>query len=450
MFSDIPNGDKQESVKPKPGTDAEYERFIQEKNDIMDNLASILKRAQKEVDRKACYWGTNKNQYQIEVPASTKVPSSWQFESKKKGFKRYYLPQVLSLKSQLEEVEVGIEERCRDALRLIFRRFSRNYDKWMAAIQCIAQLDAFMSLAIASEKAREGADGLMDLPVCRPEFVESNKSGNAILELREARHPCIAKTFSGNGFIPNDTLLGTDGNDSKKELATSQPSAHTMLLTGPNMGGKSTLLRQTCICVIMAQLGCYVPAKKCKLSPVDRIFTRIGASDRILEGQSTFFVELSETSTILNNATKDSLVILDELGRGTSTFDGVAIASAVVDKLCNDIQCRTLFATHYHNLVEDYRRKDGISLGNMTCLLQNNESSEDTGKMVTFLYKLRGGSCDDSYGLNVARLARLPNEVLVQAKKKSDEFIKMFDSKTGFSKDKGQNDAIYIINEMKD
>ena len=99
------------------------------------------------------------------------------------------------MKSQLEEVEVGIEERCRDALRLIFRRFSRNYDKWMAAIQCIAQLDALMSLAIASEKAREGADGLMDLPVCRPEFVESNESGNAILELREARHPCIAKTF---------------------------------------------------------------------------------------------------------------------------------------------------------------------------------------------------------------------------------------------------------------
>ena len=114
------------------------------------------------------------------------------------------------MKEQLDETEVAIEERCRDALRLIFRRFSRSYDKWMATIQCVAQLDALMSLAIASEKAREGADGLMDLPVCRPEFVKANADGNAILELREARHPCIAKTFAGNGFIPNDTILGVN------------------------------------------------------------------------------------------------------------------------------------------------------------------------------------------------------------------------------------------------
>jgi DNA mismatch repair protein MSH6 len=453
-FSEIPNGDKQESVKPKPGTDPEYERLCKVEAEIHEALDTILKKAKKDVHRGAKYWGTNKNKFQIEVPDGTTIPSSWQFESKKKGFHRYYVPQVLTLKVQLEECEVAIEERCRDALRLIFRRFSRNYDKWMATIQCVAQLDALMSLAIASEKAREGADGLMDLPVCRPEFVNSNEHGNAILELREARHPCIAKTFSGNGFIPNDTILGLDqqiDNATNRivESSTSNPTAHTMLLTGPNMGGKSTLLRQTCICVIMAQLGCYVPAKKCKLSPVDRIFTRIGASDRILEGQSTFFVELSETSTILNNATKDSLVILDELGRGTSTFDGVAIASAVVDKLCNDIQCRTLFATHYHNLVEDYRRKDGISLGNMTCLLHNGNENDEAGKRVTFLYKLRGGSCDDSYGLNVARLAMLPNDVLIQAKKKSDEFVQMLETKTGNKADKEHNNATYIINEMK-
>jgi DNA mismatch repair protein MSH6 len=450
-FSEIPNGDKQETVKPKPGTDPEYERLCAVEAEIHDSLNAILKIAKKDVYRGAKYWGTNKNQFQIEVPAGTKVPSNWQFESKKKGFQRYYVPEVLTLKEQLDETEVAIEERCRDALRLIFRRFSRSYDKWMATIQCVAQLDALMSLAIASEKAREGADGLMDLPVCRPEFVKANADGNAILELREARHPCIAKTFAGNGFIPNDTVLGANQQQAqgKKEASTSNSAAHTMLLTGPNMGGKSTLLRQTCICVIMAQLGCYVPAKKCKLSPVDRIFTRIGASDRILEGQSTFFVELSETSTILNNATKDSLVILDELGRGTSTFDGVAIASAVVDKLSNDVQCRTLFATHYHNLVEDYRRKDGISLGNMTCLLQNADGNDEAGKRVTFLYKLRGGSCDDSYGLNVARLAMLPNDVLIQAKKKSDEFIQMLETKTGNTGDKEHNDAIYIINEMK-
>ena len=413
------------SIKPKPGTDARYDELVREKKQLRTNMDEFLRSVKSSVSRDACYWGKGKNRFQMEVREDCKVPSSWQFNSKKKGFKRYYTKETLRWKARIEENEEATEERCRDALRLVFRRFSRHYDKWMAAIQCLSQLDALMSLALSSEKAREGADGLMDLPVARPEFVDATDGQKAVLELRDARHPCVAKTFSGNGFIANDTVLAGSG---AQEKSTSNPGAHVMLLTGPNMGGKSTLLRQTCICVIMAQIGCYVPARKCRLTPVDRIFTRIGASDRILEGQSTFFVELSETSTILNHATDKSLVILDELGRGTSTFDGVAIASAVVEKICTDIKCRTIFATHYHNLVEDYRQHPDVSLGNMTCMLKGS-ADDEAGAQVTFLYSLRGGSCDDSYGLNVARLANLPAEILKRANQKSSEFVKMVDQK---------------------
>lgn len=154
----------------------------------------------------------------------------------------------------------------------------------------------------------------------------------------------------GDGFIPNDVRLG----GKKHILMGDEYTPRTLLLTGPNMGGKSTLLRQTCLIVILAQLGCRVPADSCRMTPVDRIFTRVGASDRILSGQSTFFVELAETSIILRSASEDSLCILDELGRGTATFDGTAIAHSVVEYLVSKTRCRTLFATHYHLLVEDW------------------------------------------------------------------------------------------------
>eukprot|EP01029_Cantina_marsupialis_P006284 TRINITY_DN168765_c0_g2_i6.p1 TRINITY_DN168765_c0_g2~~TRINITY_DN168765_c0_g2_i6.p1 ORF type:complete len:244 (+),score=74.68 TRINITY_DN168765_c0_g2_i6:351-1082(+) len=186
------------------------------------------------------------------------------------------------------------------------------------------------------------------------------------------------------------------------------------------MGGKSTLLRQTCIAVILAQMGCYVPASKFMFSPVDRIFTRVGASDRILAGQSTFFVELLETSTILREATPQSLVILDELGRGTSTYDGNAIAYSVIEHIAEVIGCRTIFATHYHNLTEQAPEISGnIAIGHMTCVVE--EQGDDKPAKVTFLYKLGEGGCPKSHGFNVARLAKLPEEVIQRAFEKSNE-----------------------------
>lgn len=230
---------------------------------------------------------------------------------------------------------------------------------------------------------------------------------------------------SGDGdFIPNDLSLG-----GCVERSTSQGSSYLefdprlLLLTGPNMGGKSTLLRQTCLLVLLAQIGCRVPAKEMVLTPVDRIFTRIGASDRIMHGQSTFFVELAETSMILHAATEDSLCILDELGRGTATFDGTAVAHSVVHHLVSAKRCRTLFATHYHLLIEDWEVDPRVKLGHMDCLVQTtsqySSSSEFRKEEVTFLYKLCDGASPKSYGIHVAQLAGISESILALAQAKS-------------------------------
>ena len=182
------------------------------------------------------------------------------------------------------------------------------------------------------------------------------------------------------------------------------------------MGGKSTLLRQTCIAVILAQIGCYVPAEAMTLTPVDRIFTRIGASDRILEGKSTFYVEMEETKNIIQFATNKSLAIVDELGRGTSTFDGYSIAHAVLKYLVNSLNCRSLFSTHYHMLLDEFRDAAGIKLYHMS--FRANEAKDE----VMFLYKFQQGECPMSFGINVARMAGIPRNVIERAKVKSIEF----------------------------
>lgn len=157
-------------------------------------------------------------------------------------------------------------------------------------------------------------------------------------------------------FVPNTTHIRTD-----------EEPARALLVTGPNMGGKSTLLRQTCLAVVLAQIGCYVPAEELEMTPVDRIFTRLGASDRILEGKSTFYVEMEETKNILQFSTKRSLAIIDELGRGTSTFDGYSLANSVLKYLVYQVRCRTLFATHYHMLLDDFRDCPGVQSYHMSC-----------------------------------------------------------------------------------
>ena len=216
--------------------------------------------------------------------------------------------------------------------------------------------------------------------------------------IRDGRHPVVEQIFTQEGFVPNDTLL----NCSDEQLH---------IITGPNMSGKSTYLRQTALIVLLAQIGCFVPASAAKVGLVDRIFTRVGASDNLVMGQSTFLVEMNETANILNNATSKSLVILDEVGRGTSTFDGLSIAWAVSEHLLDEkrMGAKTLFATHYHELVElasKYKRAKNY-----------NVAVHEDGEKVTFLRKVVQGGADQSYGIHVARLAGLPRSVIVRAQR---------------------------------
>lgn len=242
--------------------------------------------------------------------------------------------------------------------------FNQHTHSWRAVVDAVSELDVLLALATASMSAQGAA-------LCRPRFVARRgtggigQRGGGVLELEGLWHPC-AMGRDGRAQVPNDVILGA----AAAEEDDGEEGPRAMLLTGPNMGGKSTLLRATCLAVILAQMGCYVPAAKCVLSPVDTIFTRLGASDRIISGESTFKVECSEAASVLQGATRNSLVILDELGRGTSTFDGYAIAHAVLKYLTSTVGCRLLFATHYHPLTAEFAADPAVKLCHMACMFR--------------------------------------------------------------------------------
>jgi DNA mismatch repair protein MutS len=232
---------------------------------------------------------------------------------------------------------------------------------------------------------------------CRPGFSEKREESSD-LEIIEGRHPVIEQQELAAGserFVPNDLFLNS--------------STHSIVvLTGPNMGGKSTYLRQTALIVILAQMGSFVPARSARLGIVDRVFTRIGASDNLARGRSTFMVEMTETAAILHTATARSLILLDEVGRGTSTYDGLAIAWAAIEYLHARVHAKTLFATHYFELTELAEQLSGVK--------NYHVSVKETGGSVVFLRKVEPGAADRSYGIEVAKLAGLPNEVVVRAR----------------------------------
>ncbi|MGZ4866688.1 MAG: MutS-related protein, partial [Candidatus Angelobacter sp.] len=247
----------------------------------------------------------------------------------------------------------------------------------------LAEVDVLASLAFIAQNRG----------YCRPKFTADSEE----LEIIEGRHPVLEQlelTGSNDRFVPNDLYLNS--------------SSHSILLiTGPNMGGKSTYLRQTALTVLMAQMGGFVPARSARLPVVDRIFTRIGASDNLARGRSTFMVEMTETAAILNTATPRSLILLDEIGRGTSTYDGLAIAWAVVEYIHSTSRAKTLFATHYHELTE-LERLPGVKNFHVSV-------KENAGGIV-FLRKVEPGAADRSYGIEVGKLAGLPREVVVRAR----------------------------------
>ncbi|OXB82828.1 UNVERIFIED_CONTAM: hypothetical protein H355_010398 [Colinus virginianus] len=397
-------------ITPKAGFDSDYDQALRDIQTVEEDFRTYLDKQRKLLGHKSVlYWGTGKNRYQMEIPEtaiSRNLPEEYELKSTRKGFKRYWTKEIEKMLAELVNAEERRDAALKDCMRRLFYNFDKNSQDWQAAVHCIAVLDVLMSLANYS---RDG-----DGPLCRPVILLPEDTAPPFLELKNARHPCITKTFFGDDFIPNDIVIGRKDEDGGSE-------ASCVLVTGPNMGGKSTLMRQAGLLVIMAQLGCYVPAEVCRLTPIDRVFTRLGASDRIMSGESTFFVELSETSSILQHATEHSLVLVDELGRGTATFDGTAIASAVVKELAENIKCRTLFSTHYHSLVEDYSDTAAVRLGHMACIVEN-ESEDPSQETITFLYKFIEGACPKSYGFNAARLADIPEEVIQKGHRKAEEF----------------------------
>jgi DNA mismatch repair protein MutS len=288
---------------------------------------------------------------------------------------------------ELKEIEgkiLGADERAKAREIELFQDLRARSLAELAAIQetasSLAALDALGSLA---ETARQHH-------YCRPVIDNSG-----VLEIREGRHPVLDQQTTSERFVPNDSDLDADGHK-------------FAIITGPNMAGKSTYIRQVALLTLMAQMGSYLPAASAHVGVTDRIFTRVGANDDLSKGQSTFMVEMNETANILNNATAKSLVILDEIGRGTSTFDGLSIAWSVAEFLHDEIGCRTLFATHYHEITDLERTKSGITNLNVAVREWNDQ--------VIFLRKILPGRADQSYGIQVARLAGLPDSVLHRAK----------------------------------
>ncbi|KAM6916671.1 DNA mismatch repair protein Msh6 [Xenentodon cancila] len=405
-------------ITPKAGFDPEFDQALTGIKNCERELQDYLERQKKRLGCKSMnFWGTGRNRFQMEVPDSVSdrnIPEEYEVKSTKKGWKRYVTKETERLFAELQGFEEKRDAALKDCMRRLFHNFDKNYRNWKTGVECIAVLDVLLALSRYSQ----GIDG----PMSRPQVVlpDDDNQVAPFIKLTGSRHPCVTKTFFGDDFIPNDIFIGCSGSSEGDE---EEGPASCVLVTGPNMGGKSTLMRQCGLVIILAQLGCFVPAEGLSFTPVDRVFTRLGASDRIMAGESTFFVELSETASILHHATKHSLVLLDELGRGTATYDGTAIASAVVKELAEKICCRTLFSTHYHSLVEDYANNPAVRLGHMACMVEN-ECEDPSQETITFLYKFITGACPKSYGFNAARLASLPEEVIQSGHRKAREFEK--------------------------
>jgi DNA mismatch repair protein MutS len=320
--------------------------------------------------------------YFIEVTKSNlaSVPAHYTRKQTTVGGERFITPELKEMEGKI----LGADERARNLEYELFQKLREETLRELEPIQRIAQaiaiLDAICALA---ETARL-------FNYCRPALNHSLR-----LVIEEGRHPVLDQNLAQEKFVPNDTTL--DGE-----------SVRLAIVTGPNMAGKSTYIRQVALIVLMAQTGSFVPAASAEVGLVDRIFTRVGANDDLARGRSTFMVEMNETSNIVNNATERSLVILDEIGRGTSTFDGLSIAWSVAEFLHDKIKARTLFATHYHELTKLATERKGV------CNL--NVAVREWNEQIIFLRKIVPGGADKSYGIQVARLAGLPKEILDRAK----------------------------------
>ena len=318
--------------------------------------------------------------YYIEVTNThrERIPSDYERRQTLTGAERYVTPEL----KEYEAKVLGAEERIAAREAAVLDQLRRRVGDAIARVQAtaghLARCDVWAALADVAERER---------------YVRPEVTNDFTLALEGSRHPVVERMMAREAFIPNDVTLDEAG--------------RVVLLTGPNMAGKSTLLRQVGLCVVLAQIGSFVPCKRARIGVVDRLFTRVGASDNLVRGQSTFMVEMSETSAILHGATTRSLVLLDEIGRGTSTYDGVAIAWAVTECLHNTIGCKTIFATHYHELTQLTEELEHVRNFNVVV--------REVGEAIVFLHRLEPGGADRSYGIHVGRLAGLPDPVVTRA-----------------------------------
>ncbi|KAH6663257.1 DNA mismatch repair protein msh6 [Plectosphaerella plurivora] len=369
---------------PERGIEDDFDESHDRIQGIKSELADLLEEQKKELKCKTLKFADiGKEIFQIEAPKAVKVPKSWRQMSSTSSVKRYYFTELTDLVRELQEAEETHSQIIKQVASRFFRRFDTDYETWLQAIRIISQLDCLVSLAKASST--------LGLPRCRPQWVKEERS---VVDFEELRHPCMIGSVAD--FIPNNIQLGGD-------------AAKINLLTGANAAGKSTVLRMTCIAVIMAQIGCYVPAASARLTPVDRIMSRLGANDNIFAAQSTFFVELAETKKILSEATPRSLVILDELGRGTSSYDGVAVAQAVLHQIATQIGCIGFFATHYHSLATEFEQHPEIRARRMQI------DVDEANRRVTFLYRLEDGVAEGSFGMHCAAMCGINDRVINRA-----------------------------------
>ncbi len=379
----------------RPGFSAELDEIIANTQHARDYIANLEKVERQRTGIKNLKVGYNKVfGYYIEVTKANThlVPGHYIRKQTLVNAERYITPEM----KEYEALVLNAEERIRELEGRLFKQICAQIAAQAACLletaRTLARLDVLASLA---EAAVEG-------DYTRPEVVEDD-----ILEIYDGRHPVVERTLEGERFVPNDTVF--------------EEGERIRILTGPNMAGKSTYLRQVAIIVLMAQMGSFVPARKARIGLVDRIFTRIGAQDEIHAGQSTFMVEMIETANILHHATPRSLLILDEIGRGTSTYDGMSIAWAVVEYIHNHpkLRSKTLFATHYHELTQLADLLPGVRNYNVAV-------SEAEGKVV-FLHKIVPGGADRSYGIHVAQLAGMPRPVIQRA----NEILRELEASSG-------------------
>jgi DNA mismatch repair protein MutS len=371
-----------EDASIRPGADAELDELRLLRDGGKDAIAEIQAAERARTGIQSLKVGYNKVfGYYIAITNANKhlVPPDYQRRQTLAGEERYVTPELKEYEARVLGAAERIETRERELFEALRSRIGTHIARLQCAAGIVAQLDVLAALAEVAE--REG--------YARPEIAD-----DYALDIVGGRHPVVERMMPRDKFIPNDVML--------------TENARVIILTGPNMAGKSTILRQVGLIVLLAQIGSFVPASRARIGIVDRLFTRVGASDNLVRGQSTFMVEMAETSAILHTATARSLVLLDEIGRGTSTYDGVSIAWAVSEHLHERVGCKTIFATHYHELTQ---------LADELVAVRNyNVAVREIGDQVLFLHRLQPGGADRSYGIEVGRLAGLPSTVLARAR----------------------------------